>query len=123
MIDFQQISENMQNFLQENAKKTIIVCAILILMVLGAIVALCAGSQKTAKNQKNVEEQKLVLDQPLLVPSAPSVPDGYITTRKTGKKWPQKEIEKWFTLPDESEVEKLGDSNDRIINDIIGAAP
>ena len=36
MIDFQQISENMQNFLQENAKKTIIVCAILILMVLGA---------------------------------------------------------------------------------------
>ena len=35
----------------------------------------------------------------------------------------EKEIEKWFTLPDENEVEKLGDSNDRIINDIIGAAP
>lgn len=123
MIDFQQISGKIQNFLQKNAKKTIIVCVILILMVLGAIVTLCAGNSKTDKNQKTAEEQKLVLDQPLLVPSAPSIPDGYITTRKTEKKWPQEEIEKWFTLPDESEVEKLGDSNDRIINDIIGAAP
>lgn len=123
MIDFQQISGKIQNFLQENAKKTIIVCVILILMVLGAIIALCAGNSKTDKNQKTAEEQKLVLDQPLLVPSAPSIPDGYITTRKTEKKWSQEEIEKWFTLPDESEVEKLGDSNDRIINDIIGAAP
>ncbi len=123
MVDFQQFSEKIQNFLQENAKKTIIICVVLILMVFGAIIALCAGNSKTDKNQKTVEEQKLVINQPLLVPSAPSVPDGYITTRKTEKRWSQKEVEKWFTLPDESEVEKLGDSNDKIINDIIGASP
>ena len=123
MVDFQQISEKIQNFLQENAKKTIIVCAILIFMVLCAIVALCAGSSKSKEKRKTADEPKLVLDQPLIVPSAPSIPDGYITTRKTEKKWPQEEIEKWFTLPDEGEVEKLGESNDRIINEIIGAAP
>ncbi len=123
MVDFQQISEKIQNFLQENAKKTIIVCALLIFMVLCAIVALCAGSSKPKEKQKTADEPKLVLDQPLIVPSAPSIPDGYITTRKTEKKWPQEEIEKWFTLPDEGEVEKLGESNDRIINEIIGAAP
>ncbi len=123
MVDFQQISEKIQNFLQENAKKTIIVCSLLILMVLCAIISLCAGSSKAKEKQKVADEPKLVLDQPLLIPSAPSIPDGYITTRKTEKKWSQKEIEKWFTLPDEDEVEKLGESNDRIINDIIGAAP
>lgn len=123
MVDFQQISEKIQNFLQENAKKTIIVCSLLILMVLCAIISLCAGNSKTKEKQKIADEPKLVLDQPLQIPSAPSIPDGYITTRKTEKKWPQKEIEKWFTLPDEDEVEKLGESNDRIINDIIGAAP
>lgn len=123
MIDFQQISEKIQTFLQENAKKTIIVCALLIFMVLCAIIALCAGNSKPKEKQKNADEPKLVLDQPLIVPAAPSIPDGYITTRKTEKKWSQEEIEKWFTLPDEDEVEKLGESNDKIINDIIGAAP
>ena len=124
MVDFRQFFRKIQDFLQDNAKKTIIFCALLIFMLFSAIIALCAGSSK-AKNsaKKTAEEKKLVLDQPLMIPPSPSIPDGYITTRKTEKKWPEKEIEKWFTLPDENEVEKLGDSNDRIINDIIGAAP
>ena len=93
-------------------------------MLFSAIIALVAGSAKAKNSEKNPpEEKKLVLDQPLMIPPSPSIPDGYITTRKTEKKWSEKEIEKWFTLPDENEVEKLGDSNDRIINDIIGAAP
>ena len=124
MVDFRQFFRKIQDFLQDNAKKTIIFCALLIFMLFSAIIALVAGSSKTKNSAKKTpEEKKLVLDQPLMIPPSPSIPDGYITTRKTEKKWPEKEIEKWFTLPDENEVEKLGDSNDRIINDIIGAAP
>ena len=123
MIDFQQISETIRNFLQKNARNTVILCAILIFMVSAAIIALCAAGSKPQKSKKAADEQKLVLEQPLLVPPGPSVPDGYITTRKTEKKWSEKEIEKWFTLPDNAELEKLGESNDKIINEIIGAAP
>lgn len=123
MIDFQQISEKIQNFLQKNARNTVIVCVLLIFMVSAAIIALCATKPNQKKQAKTADEQKLVLEQPLLVPPGPSVPDGYITTRKTEKKWSEKEIEKWFTLPDKAELEKLGESNDKIINEIIGAAP
>lgn len=64
-----------------------------------------------------------MLDQPLLVPDGPAVPNGYVTSRQTEKHWSDEDVEQWFTEPDREEVEKLGDANDRIINEIIGAAP
>ena len=59
-----------------------------------------------------------MLDQPLLVPDGPAVPNGYVTSRQTEKHWSDEDVEQWFTEPDRQEVEKLGDANDRIINEI-----
>ncbi len=122
MFDIKETVKKIQSFLQKDTKKTFIACGVLIFLCLCAIIALAASSNKKEK-QKSLKEQPLVLDQPLLIPSAPGIPDEYITTRKTEKNWKEDEIEKWFTLPDEEEVQKLGDANDRIIQDIIGAAP
>ena len=122
MININEAIDKIQDFLEEDKRRTIIICLCLILMCLCAVLALCLSSSGT-KNKSKVEEKKLILDQPLLVPDGPSIPDGYITSRKTEKNWSEEEIEKWFTLPDEGEVEKLGDTNDRIVQDIIGAAP
>jgi len=123
MFDVQEMIDNFQDFLLENKKKTIAVCGILIFMTFCAVIALCISETKSSKKGTGSQEEKLVLDQALLVPPAPQVPEGYITTRKTEKNWSEEEIEKWFTQPDEAEVEQLGLANDRIIQEIIGAAP
>ncbi len=124
MFDIKESLQNILDLLKKDSKKTLIACSILIFLCICAIIALAVGNANQKKLPKKItEEQKLVLDEPLLVPSAPGISDEYITTRKTEKNWNENEIEKWFTLPDENEVQKLGDSNDRIIQDIIGAAP
>lgn len=121
-MDFQELLDNLRDFLEENRKMAVIVCSGLCLLMMLMLIAICI--QNSSKKKLSVhEEKKLVLDQPLLIPDGPTVPKGYITSRKTEKNWSDNQIEEWFTLPDAGEVEKLSQANDRIINEIIGAAP
>lgn len=120
-MDFQELLDNLRDFLEENRKMAVIVCSGLCLLMMLMLIAVIQNSSK--KKLSVHEEKKLVLDQPLLIPDGPTVPKGYITSRKTEKNWSNNQIEEWFTLPDAGEVEKLGQANDRIINEIIGAAP
>ena len=122
MIDFKESLDNIRFFLQENKKQTIIVSSLLLLMTFFALIVLGFSNKK--KKAPELEPQKvLVIDQPLIIPNGPVVPDGYITKRKTELNWSDSEIEKWFTTPDENEITKLADTNDRTISEIIGAAP
>ncbi|MBQ5470916.1 MAG: hypothetical protein IIT58_02805 [Treponema sp.] len=122
MQDFNEILENIKFFLQENKKKTIFICSLLIFMTFCAVIVLSISGKK--KKLPPIEPQKeLVIDQKLLIPDGPVVPDGYITERKTQKNWSKEDIEKWFTTPTEQEIQKLSDTNDRTVSEIIGAAP
>ena len=122
MQDFNEILENIKFFLQENKKKTIFICSLLIFMTFCALIVLSISGRK--KKLPPIEPQKeLVIDQKLLIPDGPVVPDGYITERKTQKNWSEDDIEKWFTTPTEQEIQKLSDTNDRTVSEIIGAAP
>lgn len=121
-MDFQELLDALKDFLEENRKLALIMCGGITLMLILLLLAICL--QNSSKKKNNIPEaKKLVLEQPLLVPDGPTVPKGYIYSRTTEKNWSDEQIEEWFTLPDEEEVEKLGHANDRIINEIIGAAP
>ncbi len=124
MIDFEEYIEKLRDLIEENRKIVIISCASLffVFIILTFFVVRSDMNSRTAKRNR-IEETKLVIDQPLMIPEGPIVPSGYITNRKTEKNWSDEEVENWFTLPDSEEVEKLGKANDRIINEIIGAAP
>lgn len=124
MIDIQDYIDNFRDLIDEHRKIAIISCvALLLLLIIVACIAIGLESKANYIKKHKIEEKKLVLDQSLMIPEGPIVPSGYITNRKTEEKWPEEEVEKWFTLPDSEEVEKLGKANDRIINEIIGAAP
>ena len=69
------------------------------------------------------KENELVLDQKLLAPKGPVVPDEYSLSRITSDKWSSEEIEKWWTVPGDEDVQEISDANDRLVNGIIGAAP
>lgn len=124
MIDFEEYIEKIRDLIEENRKIVIISCAglLFVFVILAFFVVRSDMNSRTAKRNR-IEETKLVIDQPLMIPEGPIVPSGYITNRKTEKNWSDEEVENWFTLPDSEEVEKLGKANDRIINEIIGAAP
>ena len=124
MIDVQEYIDNVRDLIDENRKLALAVAGGLILiLVLLLILLIMSENKKTAAKNSAIESKKLVLDQPLLVPDGPTVPNGYITSRTTEKNWSENDVEQWFTQPDKEEVEKLGEANDRIINEIIGAAP
>lgn len=121
-MDFQELLDNFRDFLEENRKLAIIMCAGLSALLVLLLIVVCI--QSSSKKKKNLpEEKKLVLEQPLQIPDGSTVPKGYIYSRNTEKSWNDQQVEEWFTLPDAEEVEKLGHANDRIINEIIGAAP
>ena len=114
--------KKIESFLKTNRRTTLTICAILIFMTLSAIVVLiCSKLQHKAPHK--AAERTLVIDQKLLIPQGPTVSSEYDTTRKTEKQWSQEEISKWFTIPNEQELQKLSDANDRTISDILGAAP
>ena len=122
-MDFNEILENIKFFFADTKKKILFVCAILVFMTLSAVIVLTCSTKKTEKVREVSEQRKINPDQSLLVPSGPVVPDEYGTSRETKDSWSREDVEKWFTVPDENETKKLGETNDMIINEIIGAAP
>lgn len=124
MFDVQEYLDQLRDLIDENRKIALAIAGGLIAVLILILTLMIVSDQKNKALKKTaIDPKKLVIDQPLLVPDGPAVPNGYITSRTPAKSWTEKDIEQWFTEPDKEEVEKLGDANDRIINEIIGAAP
>lgn len=123
-MDFSTLVEKFRYLIEENKKQTIFVCSILIFMTLcGFFVLLLSTSQQEKKETKVINQKKLVIDQELLIPNELTINNKYTHVRQKKEKWSEDEANEWFTIPDETEIEKLSQSNDKIVKDIIGAAP
>lgn len=123
-MDFSTLVEKFRYLIEENKKQTIFVCSILIFMTLcGFFVLLLSTSQQEKKETKVINQKKLVIDQELLIPNELTINNKYTHVRQKKEKWSEEEANEWFTIPDETEIEKLSQSNDKIVKDIIGAAP
>ena len=123
-MDFSTLVEKFRYLIEENKKQTIFVCSILIFMTLcGFFVLLLSTSQQEKKETKVINQKNLVIDQELLIPNKLTINNKYTHVRQKKEKWSEEEANEWFTVPDETEIEKLSQSNDKIVKDIIGAAP
>ena len=123
-MDFSTLVEKFRYLIEENKKQTIFVCSILIFMTLcGFFVLLLSTSQQEKKETKVINQKNLVIDQELLLPNELTINNKYTHVRQKKEKWSEEEANEWFTIPDETEIEKLSQSNDKIVKDIIGAAP
>ena len=74
------------------------------------------------KNEKT-EQFPLVLQEELVIPPSAELPKDYNISRKTEEKWTTEETDKWFTVPSDREVENLSKANEKIIDNILEAAP
>lgn len=123
-MDFSTLVEKFRYLIEENRKQTILVCSVLIFMTLcGFFILLLSTSQQEKKGTKVINQKNLVIDQELLLPNELTINNKYTHVRQKKEKWSEEEANEWFTVPDETEIEKLSQSNDKIVKDIIGAAP
>lgn len=123
-MDFSTLVEKFRYLIEENRKQTILVCSVLIFMTLcGFFILLLSTSQQEKKETKVTNQKNLVIDQELLLPNELTINNKYTHVRQKKEKWSEEEANEWFTVPDETEIEKLSQANDKIVKDIIGAAP
>lgn len=131
-MDFSEIRENISNkfislkdkvveIISENKKISIIVASLVAVILICVILLLC--TLKKSDNKKEVIKENLVLTETLIVPSGPEIPNDYNLSRQTKEKWTEEEATMWFTVPGEKEIESLSKTNDKIVKEIIGAAP
>lgn len=116
------LSDKVTSFYEENKKIFFIILG-LILVILICLILLVATSEKDKKKQKDLPGSNLQLTESLIIPNGPELPRDYNISRKTKDKWTEEEAEPWFTVPTEKEINSLSNSNENMVNEIIGAAP
>ena len=116
------LSDKVTSFYEENRKISFIILG-LILVILFCLILLVATSEKDKKKQKDLPGSNLQLTESLIIPNGPELPRDYNISRKTKDKWTEEEAEPWFTVPTEKEINSLSNSNENMVNEIIGAAP
>ena len=122
MIDFSEVVENVKDFYREKTLPAILISIVVVLFFLALIIFIVQGFNGHNK-QPSVTDTPLVPDNELILPDGPSIPDGYALTRDPKEKSTKEESQEYFTKPDEQELKNLEYSNDKLIEDILGATP
>lgn len=120
MLDFEELKDNISTFIREKPLLARITALLLIFFLLALIIIFIQSSKPKAKEYKKTD---IVLNEKPLAPAGPEVEKDYYMSRSTQETWSKAEIEEYFTEPDSSLLKELENSNDKIIDEILGAAP
>ncbi|WP_407397319.1 hypothetical protein [Treponema sp.] len=119
------IKERVQNFLQENTKLTVAVSAILVSFAVLAFIVGAISEPKKKKPEKNFFPDSIPYSavEEFFEPQKENLTEDYYFTREQKSQWSDEEFDRWFTVPDNSTVEELGKANEKVADEILGAAP
>ncbi len=119
---FESAKEKIRTFVEENSKLTATVIALFVLLVVGGLFALAFQGGR-GKKAKKLPVEDFTKREDFFPPQQASLTDDYYFSRVSGEKWSNEERDRWFTVPDESNLKKLGEANDAITDTILEAAP
>ena len=88
--------------------------------ITATVESLSAPGEKKAGIQEGGD---FVPPESFFLPPEKTLTDDYYFSRDTGSAWSEEDVKKYFTMPDQSFIESLSDSNRKKVNDILGAAP
>jgi hypothetical protein len=95
--------------------------------VIGIAIALIIGLKRSETNNSgallSASPVPLFLQNPLIPPEAPAIPDDYLLYRERKRAWSDEEVERWFTAPDDKLLRDLHEANNKMISDLLKAAP
>ncbi|MGN0751078.1 MAG: hypothetical protein ACI4LS_11395 [Treponema sp.] len=104
-------------------KKVFFLLLSLCFIIFLCIVLLIFIPREKKESQNSTIQNHLELSEKLLIPNGPELPKDYTFSRKTKEKWTEEEAQVWFTEPSQKDIDSLSKSNDKMINEITGAAP
>lgn len=104
-------------------KKVFFLLLSLCFIIFLCIVLLIFIPKEKKESQNSTIQNHLELSEKLLIPNGPELPKNYTFSRKTKEKWTEQEAQVWFTEPSQKDIDSLSKSNDKMINEITGAAP
>ena len=104
-------------------KKVFFLLLSLCFIIFLCIVLLIFIPKEKKESQNSTIQTHLELSEKLLIPNGPELPKDYTFSRKTKEKWTEQEAQVWFTEPSQKDIDSLSKSNDKMINEITGAAP
>lgn len=128
------LCEKIKTFFSTSSKLTLSLLGIVAFLVLSAIIISIVGLSVSSKNKKNAnissflsssEEDfsQFVQVENFINPQSKKFTQNYYFSRDLKQNWNEKELNEWFTIPNEENIKSLSESNDKIIDNIIGAAP
>ncbi|MBQ0051476.1 MAG: hypothetical protein KBT11_05365 [Treponema sp.] len=126
MLDLDELKENfgdfsLSDFIQEKPAVFAAICGGIFLFLAALVILLIQTSPEKKVEYSNPEH--LEADAPILIPDAPQIEKDYFPSRVTENQWSKEEVDKWFTYPDETVMEDLEKTNNKIVKDILEAAP
>ena len=104
-------------------KKVFFLLAGLFFVIFLCIILLIFIPKDKKESQNVYVENHLELSEKPLIPNGPELPKDYTFSRKEKEKWTEEEAQVWFTEPSQKDIDSLSKSNDKMINEITGAAP
>ena len=126
MIRVQEILKKLKElFSPENIVKAVkniyvMISAFVILVVLLLILIFSHNSEKSSK--KSVLPAAALQDD-LILPDEPGIKQEFQYYHLQKTKWSDEDAEKWFVKPNSQMMEELSNSNDKLITDVLEAAP
>ena len=121
-MDFETLGDTLRDFIHEKPLISALI-GIFVLLFFAALVIIMIQTSKPAEPVQTFREEPFSADAKLLIPSSPESEKDYYPSRTIKNAWEEKDIEPWFTKPDEETLKNLEKANDAIVSDIIGAAP
>ena len=106
----------------DNKKVFFLLVSLFFVIFLCIILLIFIPKENKQSNNSHIENHLELSEKPL-IPNGPELPKDYTFSRKTKEKWTEQEAQVWFTEPSQKDIDSLSKSNDKMINEITGAAP
>lgn len=120
MLDFDELKEKVSDFIHEKPLAFGISALILVFFVLALIVIFIQSSKPAPEEYK--KEVYTSIEKPI-APSGPDIEKDYYMSRTTKSEWSEEELKEYLPENDSGLIEELNDTNNKIIDEILGAAP
>lgn len=117
---FDNFKEELSYKLEGASKSVFIALGCLFLLII--LLLLLLINQCTTPPRVKIMETFEIKDD-YVFPESINMTDDYYFSREDKDSWSQEEVDEWFKEPDYESIKELSDANNKIINDIIGAAP
>ncbi len=116
---FLSIREKLQKL---NTKKVLIFASIAT-SIGGLCLIIAIISINVVKKEPEIQQISYELEYPIELPKEPGYEAEYKLSREPQKSWSREEVTEHFTIPEGENLERLSSANEKIIIDILEAAP